>query len=354
MKRAGKLWETLTSLPHLFASAHAAARGKRLRPDVAAFLLDLEPELLALRRELLAGAYRPGPYRTFVVREPKQRLISAAPFRDRVVHHALTGVLEPVFERRFSADSYACRRGFGTHRALARVRDGCRRFRFALRCDVRKFFASVDHAVLMRLLARGVKCRRTLELAARIVDGANPQEDVFACFPGDDLFTPFERRKGLPLGNQTSQFFANVVLNPLDHFVRRELRPGDYVRYVDDFVLFDDDKNALAAMRTRIQLRLDELRLRIHRGKSRVYRTRDGVGWLGFRVFPGFARLARANVVATRRRLARLQRLYAAGAIGGEDLDARVRAWVAHAAHGDTRRLRERMFSEYTFSRSVA
>ena len=140
MKRVGGLWPALVSLPHLMESFKKAAAGKRSRPDVARFLLNLEPELLALQRELESGAYRPGAYRSFTVREPKPRLISAAPFRDRVVHHALTGVLEPVYERRFTADSYACRPGFGTHRALARAREGAARYRHALKCDIRKYF----------------------------------------------------------------------------------------------------------------------------------------------------------------------------------------------------------------------
>jgi RNA-directed DNA polymerase len=227
VKRAGNLWPDLSSFVNLLTAAKRAAAGKRRRADVAAFALNLEGELVQLRRELLDGSYQPGPYRSFQVMDPKPRLISAAPFRDRVVHHALTQVLEPIFERRFSKDSFACRQGFGTHRALAQARDGARRCSYVLKCDVKKYFASVDHEILSGLLARAVKCRDTLELAAKIIDASNPQEEAISYFPGDDLFTPFERRRGLPLGNQTSQFFANVYLNPLDQIVNRELRPQE-------------------------------------------------------------------------------------------------------------------------------
>jgi len=212
------------------------------RPDIGRFLADLEPNLCGLQRELEAGCYQPGEYRTFWIRDPKVRQISAAAFRDRVVHHALTRILEPIFERRFTDFSFASRKGFGQHPALRKARAACARYPYVLKCDIRKYFPSIDHAILKDLLARVIKCRRTLELAGRIIDGSNEQEPAEAYFDGDDLFTPYERRRGLPIGNQTSQFFANVYLNPLDHYVLRELRPALYLRYVDDFLLFGDDK----------------------------------------------------------------------------------------------------------------
>ena len=148
MKRVGNLWAAIVSPANLLEAAQAAARGKRQRSDVARFLLNLEPELIRLRRELVEGSYAPGGYRTFQVEDPKPRLISAAPFRDRVVHHALTRVIEPVFERRFTTDSFACRKGLGTHRAIERARQGCKRCAFVLKCDVRKYFPSIDHEIL--------------------------------------------------------------------------------------------------------------------------------------------------------------------------------------------------------------
>ena len=351
MRRVGDLWAELTSWGNIFAAARAAARGKRSRPDVAAFLLGLEGNVAALRRELLDGTYRPGPYTVFAVRDPKPRRISAAPFRDRVVHHALTRVLEPLFERRFTRDSYACRRGYGTHAALRRARHAAERFPFVLKCDVVKFFASIDHEILLSLLARKVKCRRTLDLARVIVAGSNAQEPHDAYFPGDGLFTPFERRRGLPIGNQTSQFFANVYLDRLDHFVRQELRPTDYLRYVDDFLLFGRDGGALVEMRVRIDEFLCSFRLRTHRGKTRVYRCRDGVTFLGFGIFPGHARLVRGNVTRFKRRARALQRGFASGEVAWDAVSARLRAWNAHAAHGDTWRLREQVLGDLVFSR---
>jgi retron-type reverse transcriptase len=351
MKRVGNLWPALTSFENLLAAALAAASGKRGRPEVAAYLLNLETNVIRLRRELLDGTYRTGSYRDFLVHESKPRLISAAPFRDRVVHHALTQIVEPVFERRFTADSFASRAGFGTHRALARAAAASARFPLVLKCDVMKYFHSIDHEILQGLLERALKCPPTLALAAQIVGGwtAPPRQPVY--FGLDGLFSPLERRAGLPLGNQTSQFFANVYLNGLDHFVRRELRPGEYLRYVDDFLLFGQSKDELREMRARIEERLALLRLRIHPGKSRVYRTGDGLSFLGWRLFPDRSRLDRGNVARFRRRLRRMREEYKSGRMSGEDITRRVQAWIGHARHGDTWRLRESLFDTYDLQR---
>ena len=349
MKRVGRLWPELTSFANLLAAAEAAAAGKRKRPDVAAFLIDLEPELLRLRRELLEGSYQPGRYRTFTILDPKPRQISAAPFRDRVVHHALTRTLEPVFERRFSRNSFACRTGMGTHRALEQAREGVRRFAYVLKCDVRKYFASIDHEILNQQLARVIKCKPTLDLAARIVACSNPQEEVIQYFAGDDLFTPFARRRGLPLGNQTSQFFANVYLSELDRLIDQKLRPDVWVRYVDDLVLFDGDKQRLRAMREAMEQQLGEVRLTLHPGKSRIHSCAEGVTFLGWRLFPGRARLVRGNVVRFGKRMKRLQRDFAAGTIEWDTVDQSVRAWIAHASFGNTWLLRERILERFAF-----
>jgi retron-type reverse transcriptase len=353
MKRVGNLWEGLTSFENLLGAAEAAAAGKRKKAGVAEFLLNLEPELARLRRELLERGYEPGGYHTFTILDPKPRLISAAPFRDRVVHHALTRVLEPIFEKRFSPNSFACRVGMGTHKALARAKEGMREYPFVLKADVRKYFASIDHEILNGLLARTIKCRPTLDLAARIIAGSNTQEEVIRYFPGDDLFTPYERRRGLPLGNQTSQFFANVYLSPLDRLLDERLRPGLWVRYVDDLLVFDTDKQRLREMRAALAAELARLRLGWHEAKTRIHRAEEGVTFLGWRLRPGRARLVRSNVMRFSRRLRRLRRRFAAGAAEWEEVHTSVRAWIAHASSGDTWRLRERLLERSVFRRGA-
>lgn len=357
MKRIGNLWPQVTSFSNLLAAAEAAAAGKRKRADVAAFLMNLEGELLTLQRELSTGAYRTGPYREFSVFDPKPRRISAAPFRDRVVHHALTRVLEPLFELRFSNNSFACRTGLGTHKALERARQGVRGYAYALKCDVRKYFASIDHEILNSQLARTVKCQPTLDLAALIIAGFHPEDaarkDVIRYYPGDSLFSPYERRRGLPLGNQTSQFFANVYLNAMDRMVDERLQPDIYARYVDDFVLFSNSKARLREMRQAVVESLERVRLEIHGGKSRIYRCADGVTFLGWRLLPDRTRLVRGNVIRFRGRLKEMRASYSAGRMTWDDVKQRVRAWIGHASQGDTWVLRERLLAEFAFGPGV-
>ncbi|MFM9960277.1 MAG: reverse transcriptase/maturase family protein [Planctomycetaceae bacterium] len=219
MRRSSQLSCEVSSFEALCRAAKKAERRKRSRRTTGRFAFFRELELLRLHEELHDRRYRPGGYRTFPIFEPKRRLISAAPFRDRVVHHALTSVLEPIFERSFVFDSYACRTGKGTHAAVRRCQEFAKRFPFVLKADIRKFFPSIDHDILKRLIRRNIKDPNVLWLCDLIIDHSNAQEPVLDWFPGDDLLSPSERRREVPLGNQTSQFFANVYLDPLDHFV---------------------------------------------------------------------------------------------------------------------------------------
>ncbi len=340
MRRHGGLWPEIVSFANLHAAAVEALRGKRGRVYAGRFFRDLESNLLGLQKELLAQRYTPGAYRTFWIQDPKPRLISAAPFRDRVVHHALVRVIEPFFERRFIHHSYACRRGKGTHAALAQFVTWARSSRHVLKLDVRKFFPSIDHDILKARLRRTLKDADTLWLCDLIIDGSNEQEPVGVYFPGDDLFSPLARRRGIPIGNLTSQFFGNVYLDPLDHHVTDELRCGRYLRYVDDFCCFADDKAELSELRARLSGYLDGLRLRLNEGKSRVRRVSEGITFLGFVVRAGTLRLAQGAVRRQRRRVTRLRRAYGAGALAIPDAAASLRAWHAHAGAGTTARLR--------------
>jgi hypothetical protein len=173
VKRYGDLWPSVVSWPNLLLAARKARHGKRGCAVVQRFEFDQERQLLRLQRELEGGSYRPGPFTTHWIARPKRRLISAAPYRDRVVHHAVMNVLEPLLDRHFHPDSYACRRGKGTHAASRRLQQFMRRCRFTLQCDVCRFFPSIDHAVLKERFRRRFKDRRLLGLLDRIVDGSN-------------------------------------------------------------------------------------------------------------------------------------------------------------------------------------
>jgi retron-type reverse transcriptase len=346
MKRVGYLWEGLVHYDNLLAAALKARRGKRRHPEVALFELEREHELMRLQTDLMNGTYWPSGYRTFTIRDKKPRLISAAPYRDRVLHHALCNVLEPVWEPRFDPDSYACRKGKGTHQAMRRAQALARQNAWAWKADVRKFFPSVDHAVLKGLLARKVKDRRVLALAERIIDGANAQEPVLAWYAGDDLFTPVERRRGLPIGNQTSQFFGNVYLDPLDHAVRAVPGVRGYVRYCDDFIVFAPEKRTVQTARARVIEVLAGLRLRLHPDKDTLSETRHGLRFVGYRVFPQRVLVPRESVRRFRRRLRRLRNRYDRQEIGLAEFQCRSAGWLGHAAQADPSPLWGRLLAE--------
>jgi len=345
----GRLFDTLASFENLYRAAKDAQRGKRFKPAVARFHYDLGRSLLELRDELVEGRYRPGPYRTFTIYEPARRFISAAPYRDRVVHHALCNVIEPLFERSFIFDSYANRVGKGTHRALDRCTAYARRFRYVLQADIRLFFPSIDHEILLARLARRIYDPRVMDLARMIVGHSNVQPEANFYFSGDDLFTPFERRKGLPIGNLTSQFWANVYLDPFDHHFRDELGVPGYIRYVDDFLVFSDCRDALGAWLEAARRQLDRMRLTLNERKTRIYPVDDGIAFLGFRVFPNQRRLLSKSVKRARRRLERLAEAGRDGRIDMKTVSCSVAAWIAHAAHGDTKGLRRRLLGGVVF-----
>lgn len=342
MKTYRRLYDELCSFENLYRAYRAARRGKRSNSAVADFELDQEGELLRLRDELTARTWKPGPYHNFYVHDPKRRLISAAPFRDRVVHHALVNVLEPIWEPRFIHDSYANRLGKGTHRALARGGEFARRWKYVLQCDVRQFFPAIDHALLRVEIARLVRDDDVLELVDEVLaSGVGVLRDEYEMrwFAGDDLLAAL-RPRGLPIGNLTSQFWANVYLNGFDHFVKRELRCEGYLRYVDDFLLFADDKAKLHAWRAAIIERLAGLRLRLHESRAQVSPVTNGIPFLGFRVYPTHRRLKRRNGVRFERRLHALCQRMVRGEVRPAEASAAVRGWLNHASHGATYGLR--------------
>lgn len=354
-KRHSDLFGGITSFAALRAAARKAVRGKRKKPGASAFMANFEREILRLERELQEGNYRPGRYVEILVRDPKERLVSAAPFRDRVVHHAVCAVVEPIFEAGFIDPTFANRTGKGTHaavRAYEHLRD---RYAHVLRCDIYRFFPSIDHELLKAEFRRRIACERTLGLMDLIVDGSNAQEPVDLHFPGDDLFEPYRRRRGLPIGNLTSQFSANLYLDRFDHWATEVLR-APYVRYVDDFALFHDDPAVLSMWRERIERYLEGRRLRLHPRKTVILPADEPVAFLGYELAPdvlplrrrpvryGRRRLPDDNVRRFRRRLRGLRDRWQAGNISAPDVAARVGAWFAHAEQADTWRLRRAIF----------
>lgn len=345
----GTMFDAVTDWCNLWRACTEAARGKRRKASTAAFEHQAADHLIALQDALRQHTYRPGPYHHFVIHEPKRRRISAAPFADRVVHHALCQVIEPAFEARFIAHSYANRVGKGTHLAVDRVQQAARQFRYALRADVVQHFPSLDHAILRGKIAAVVRDEEVRGLIDTILDsgdGVLADEYTPVYFPGDDLFA-VNRPRGLPIGNLTSQFWSNVYLNDFDWFVLRELGCGAYLRYVDDFVLFGDDKAHLARCRQAVIDRLARERLTIHEAQAQVLPTRCGIPWLGFVVYPTHRLLKRRNAVNFTRRLSHHLDAYQAGKLSFAELDACVQGWINHVRYADTWGLREHLFSTH-------
>lgn len=346
--------DNVTSAPRLAALARLAGRGKRRSGEVARFLLDVDRCSALLADELARRTYRPGAGRSFWIRDPKLRCIFALPFRDRVVQHLLIDTTLAAIESRLAPQAYACRRGRGTHRCLERATQLAGRHTFVLRIDIRRYFPSIDHSLLRRMLdpstPPGWRWLRDVFL-----DGPTQVERVAHWFTGDDLFAPL-RPHGLPIGSLTSQIWANVYLSPVDHLLGSHLEIGTFVRYCDDLLIFDDDKQRLRAALTRIELRAAELRLKLHPRKTRLHRTTDPVPFLGFvlrrrRRDWVQVRLQHENVVRMRARLATSRALYAAGAVTLNEVASQVRAWLAHAAHGHTRSLCEAELRRLSWTR---
>jgi RNA-directed DNA polymerase len=310
---------------------------------VARFSFGVGERLLALQQALRDETWRPGPYTHFTISEPKQRLISAAPFADRVVHHALCRVIEPRFEAAFIPWSYANRPGKGTHRAVDRVQALARRHRWVLRLDVVKHFPSLDHAILRELLWRRVPepgLRRIINLILDSGAGIHDGTPDGPLLPGDDLLA-LCRPRGLPIGNLTSQFWSNVFMDPLDKFVLRGLRCGAYARYVDDLALFSDDRAQLLGWRAQvIDFLARRLRLRVHEGSAQVQACADGIPWLGFVVESDRRRVKSRKVVEATRRLVGRHAAWHRDDIRFAEFDASVQGWINHVRHADTWGLR--------------
>ena len=296
------------------------ARGKHGKPDVQAFERDLADNLLALHDDLAGLTYRHGQYQRFSICDPKPRIIHKASVRDRLVHHAVHRVLYPIFDRLFIADAFSCRIGKGTHRALDRFRRAAwkvsrnhTRTRWVLKCDIRKFFASVDHRILLGILEKAVSDAKTTALLRNIVESFSTDGRLGA---------------GLPLGNLTSQLFANVCMNEFDRFVKHRLKVWQYVRYADDFVLLSASRDRLFNLLSPIMAFLrDELRLDLHPDKVFLKTFASGVDFLGWVHFADH-RIMRP---ATRRRMVRRVRRHPS--------EGTLQSYLGLMKHGNARRL---------------
>ena len=341
------LYKQVTDWSNLLVAFRKAAKGKHGKASAAGFEFQVADRLLELQAELKNFTYQPGDYVHFVIHEPKQRKISAAPFRDRVVHHAICNIIEPIFETQFIDDSYANRKNKGTHRAVDRLQEFARQYRYVLRCDIVKHFPSLDHEVLLKILGQPIQDKSLLWLMERIIQsgqGILDNEYEMKFFSGDNLFA-VNRPRGLPIGNLTSQFWSNVYLTPLDYFVLRDLGCPAYLRYVDDFALFSNSKRQLYEWKQALIHFLCGLRLTIHEPQAQIIPCSHGIPWLGFVVSPTQRRIKARNVIKYSRRIRSRWQEYCSGQITFAEFDASVQGWINHVRYADTWGLRKHLLS---------
>ncbi len=274
-KRLRHIFDSIISLENLLVSWREFLKGKKKRKDVAEFSLNFMDNILALHRELAAKTYHHGGYQAFRINDPKVRDIHKASVRDRLLHHVIYRILYPHFDRKFIYDSYSCRINKGTHRAMNRFRDFAWKVSrnntqtcWVLKCDIRKFFANIDHQILKDILAKFIADSDTLWLCGEIIDSFN---------------TGNKFGVGLPLGNLTSQLLVNIYMNELDHFVKRELKVKYFVRYADDFVVLSESKQELTNLLPKIGEFLNsKLKLELHPDKVYIKTLASGVDFLGW------------------------------------------------------------------------
>lgn len=363
------MYEQICNLEHLCHAYKQAQLDNRYKRKICAFTYSLEENLLRLRWELLSGHYLPRPYTYFMLHDPKTRNIAAPDFRDRVVQHALVDLIMPLFEKQFIYDSYACRINKGTHFGAKRLKHFLMSARsyhgkntpiYVLQCDIRKFFQSVSWDILLNIIEKTVTCQKTMTLIKTIVVTQHktvlPQTTVSAQL---SLFTPkvvsiensvsVERRSGLPIGNLTSQLFANIYLNELDHFIKDRLRVRWYGRYMDDFFVLHHDRIYLKQLRDEINFFLqDELRLSLHPKKLTIRNVSTGVPFVGYRIFYDHT-LVRGNT------LQRIERHYRSkekqvkrGTLATQKLAQTQASIYGHLKHANAYGLRKKLLNKST------
>ena len=348
MKTFNNLWKNLCSYENVYKAFLRARKGKTKKAYVKEFEADFVNNLSTLRTELLLHSYQPEPLKTFIIRDPKTRKISKSAFRDRIVHHALINILEPIFDKRFIFDSYANRKSKGTLKAIQRfdkfkrkVTKNGAQIGYVLKADIRHYFDEVDQGILLDIIKKRIKDERVLWLIKKILDNHHPSV----------------RNKGMPLGNLTSQFFANVYLDELDQFVKHSIGAKYYIRYVDDFVILHERKEILDSYRSSISHFLQtELALTLHSLKSRITQLDQGIDFLGFRIFYHHKLLRKMNERKMNQKYKAYKQLYKKGVCVYDKIYNFLQGWCVYAKHGNTFNVRMKLLKRFEadFSQEIA
>ena len=344
-KTFSNLFEKICSFENLHLAYLKARKGKRYNNEILEFDYYIEKNLLRLREELLNQTYQHGNYREFIVCDSKKREIKAAPFCDRVVHHAVCNIIEPIFDKGFIYNSYACRNEKGTHNAIKKLERMLKSLQereenfgeiYCLQCDVSKYFKSIDHNILIKIIKNKIKDEKTIWLIKKIITSSYDRKIH------KDLFD--FRLTGIPIGNLTSQLFANIYLNELDQFIKHQLREKYYLRYMDDFLILDYDKRKLSDLKEVIKEFLDEkLLLRLHPKKVKIFPTYKGVDFLGYLIFGNYRLLRKSTIKRFMKRTKKYQKKLDEGFMSQEKFDNSLQSWNAYAEFGSSWKIRKKL-----------
>lgn len=337
----------IASLDSLTRAHKKAMKGKRSQPIPTASDYTFMSGLLGTQRQIVGGTYRPLPYKHRVITEPKTRHIEAPAFQDRVVHHAVHRVVSTFYERFFIYDSYACRPGRGTHKGMARVQGYLRSEPelYVLKIDISKYYASINHNKLVDLLKKRIKSSRLLGMLCSIIGSSKSNSEHDHLFPPHSHYHT-KKPRGIPIGNLTSQLFANIYLHELDMYAKHKLKIRRYVRYMDDMLIFHSDKEQLKSWQSDIvDFLYDELYLTVNPRKVRIYPSRLGVDFVGFVIWPFKMRVRSSSVRRFRRRFNQQLKSYVNGHTDITEIEASLNSWTAHLQHANNKQLIQQFYT---------
>ena len=331
MRRYGNLYEKICDFENLNLAFHKVSKGRRYYGDILQYKDMLEENLIALQRELINKTYTPSPYRTFTLYEPKKRIIYVSPVKDRIVHHAIMNIVEPIWNSLFIYDSYACRTDKGTHAGVKRTVEFLRRSQqeweklYCLKCDITKFFPSINHHTMLKIITQKIKCRETMWLFERIIfNNTNDRGDP--------------ESKDMPIGNLISQWGANLYLNELDQYVKHTLKAKYYIRYMDDFLILHGDHKELHGLKRKISGFLNNyLKLGLN-PKSDIYPVNRGIDFLGYRIWYNNILLRKSSLIRAARRFKKLSKTYKQGLISLFNVKCSLFSWLGHCQHANVKR----------------
>jgi retron-type reverse transcriptase len=337
MKIYKNLFDEIVSTENLFLAWDKFKNGKRNKKDVQLFEWNLEENIFRLNRDLKNKLYKHGAYHSFNIKDPKPRNIHKAQVRDRILHHAIFRILNLIFEPGFISASFSCREGYGTHKGVQYLQNTLRKATqngrvscFALKCDIKKFFDTIDHDILLSILKKKIKDDKTIWLLKHTISSFSSNHSLLGI------------EKGVPIGNLTSQLFANIYMDELDQFIKQELKVKYYLRYTDDFLIISEDKTYLEKILPPIVSFLqDELRLKIHDEKTKIQKTSQGVDFLGYVVFNKY-KLVRTK---TKRRIMKKFSVkieqYQNGIISKKSLIQSLQSYIGFLDHSESFQIKE-------------